>query len=228
MVGHNTWVFDQPSVDPKRAVAIGMPFPQIGVYSFGCTIVDTLTDEATGKTWVDEAWSAMDVGRAINPSSVEGQIEGGFGQGMGFALYEEMVWDGGRLANPTLLDYKVPTALDTPYRLHSIIVEAPEPDGPFGAKGGLAPVACPRRCTALSRRLGRDGFPASAGPGRGLRVRPRCRRRAGSAAGAGGLRPSGRELCLGRAGRALGEGRGRTLDRYVNDQTKPNGPKRPQ
>lgn len=144
VVGHHTWVFDQPSVDPKRAVAVGMPFPQIGVYSFGCTVVETLTCETTGKTWVDEAWSAIDVGRAINPGSVEGQIEGGFGQGMGMALYEAMVWDGARLANPTLLDYKVPTTLDTPYKLHSIIVEAAEPDGPFGAKGageiGLVPV----------------------------------------------------------------------------------------
>jgi CO/xanthine dehydrogenase Mo-binding subunit len=144
IVGHNTWVFNQPSVDPKRAVAKGLPFPQIGVYSFACMIVETLTDEVTGKTDVSEVWAAVDVGRAINPSSVEGQIEGGFAQGMGFALSEEMVWDGPKLANPTLLDYKVPTTLDTPYKIHSIIIEAPEPDGPFGAKGvgeiGLVPV----------------------------------------------------------------------------------------
>jgi len=157
VVGHHTWVFDQPSVDPKRAVAVGMPFPQIGVYSFGATIVDTLTCEATGKTWVDEAWSAIDVGRAINPGSVEGQIEGGFGQGMGMALYEAMVWDGAKLANPTLLDYKVPTTLDTPYKLHSIIVEAAEPDGPFGAKGageiGLVPVV-PAIANAVADAVG--------------------------------------------------------------------------
>jgi CO/xanthine dehydrogenase Mo-binding subunit len=157
VVGHHTWVFDQPSVDPKRAVAVGMPFPQIGVYSFGATIVDTLTCEATGKTWVDEAWSAIDVGTAINPGSVEGQIEGGFGQGMGMALYEAMAWDGAKLANPTLLDYKVPTTLDTPYRLHSIIVEAAEPDGPFGAKGageiGLVPVV-PAIANAVADAVG--------------------------------------------------------------------------
>lgn len=144
IVGHHTWVFNQPTVDPKRAVATGLPFPQIGVYSFACLIVDTLTDEVSGKTEVAEAWSAVDVGRAINPVSVEGQIVGGFVQGMGFALTEEMVWDGPRLANPTLLDYKIPTSLDTPYNIHSIIVEAAEPDGPFGAKGageiGLVPV----------------------------------------------------------------------------------------
>ncbi|MDF1747930.1 MAG: xanthine dehydrogenase family protein molybdopterin-binding subunit [Alphaproteobacteria bacterium] len=135
IVGHHTWVFNQPTIDPKRAVCSGIPFPQVGVFSFGCLIVDTLTDEASGKTEVAEAWSAVDVGKAINPSSVEGQIVGGFVQGMGFALTEEMVWDGPKLANPTLLDYKVPTTLDTPYNIHSIIVEAAEPDGPFGAKG---------------------------------------------------------------------------------------------
>ena len=144
IVGHNTWVFDQPTVDPKRAIAKGLPFPQIGVYSFACIIADTLTDVASGKTEVAEAWAAVDVGKAINPAAVEGQIEGGFVQGMGFALFEEMVWDGPRLANPTLLDYKVPTTLDTPHALHSIIVEKAEPDGPFGAKGvgeiGLVPV----------------------------------------------------------------------------------------
>jgi CO/xanthine dehydrogenase Mo-binding subunit len=86
----------------------------------------------------------MDVGRAINPASVEGQIEGGFVQGMGFALMEELVWDGPRLVNPSMMDYKAPTFRDTPYALHSIIVEEHEPDGPFGAKGvgeiGLVPV----------------------------------------------------------------------------------------
>ncbi|MEZ5667653.1 MAG: molybdopterin cofactor-binding domain-containing protein [Alphaproteobacteria bacterium] len=135
IVGHNTWVFNQATIDPKRAVARGLPFPQIGVYSFGCVIVDVEVDEATGKAEVREAWSAMDVGRAINPAAVEGQIEGGFVQAMGFALTEEMVWDGARLANPSLLDYKVPTTLDCPHAIHAIIVESHETDGPFGAKG---------------------------------------------------------------------------------------------
>ena len=145
IVGHNTWVFDQPTVDPKRAVAIGLPFQQIGVYSFGCVIVDLAIDEVSGHVELMEAWSAMDVGKAVNPSFVEGQIEGGFVQGMGFALCEEMVWDDGRLTNPSLMDYKVPTTLDTPYNIHSIIVESHETDGPFGAKGVgevcLVPVA---------------------------------------------------------------------------------------
>lgn len=144
IVGTDTWVYNRPSVDPKRAVAKGLPFPQIGVYSFGCMIAAVEIDETTGKADVAEVWSAMDVGKAINPGSVEGQIEGGFVQGMGFALTEEMVFDGPRLVNPSMMDYKAPTSLDAPFGIHSIIVEAAEPGGPFGAKGigeiGLVPV----------------------------------------------------------------------------------------
>ncbi len=135
IIGSHAWVFDQPTVDPKRAVVRGLPFPQIGVYSFGALAVEVEIDETTGKVEVQRAWTVVDAGRAINRQSVEGQLEGAFVQGLGFALTEEMVWDGPRLANPTLMDYKVPTSLDAPYEIHSYIVEHPEPDGPFGAKG---------------------------------------------------------------------------------------------
>jgi CO/xanthine dehydrogenase Mo-binding subunit len=135
IIGAHSWVFDQPTVDPKRAVARGLPFPQIGVYSFGAVCVDLEVDEATGKVDVLRAWTVADVGRAINRASVEGQLEGAFAQGMGFALVEEMVWDGPRLANPTLMDYKVPTTREVPHELHAHIVEHPEPKGPYGAKG---------------------------------------------------------------------------------------------
>jgi CO/xanthine dehydrogenase Mo-binding subunit len=135
IIGTHAWVFDQPTVDPKRAVVRGLPFPQIGVYAFGAVAVEVEVDETTGKVEVKRAWTVADVGRAINRQAVEGQLEGAFVQGMGFALTEEMVWDGPRLANPTLMDYKVPTTLDVPHEIHSHIVEHPEPDGPFGAKG---------------------------------------------------------------------------------------------
>ena len=134
IVGSHTLVYDEPTHDPKRAIALGLPFPRIGVFSFGATLVEVVIDEVTGQTRVAEAWSALDVGRAINPRLVDVQIEGGFVQGMGFALYEEMVWDGPRLVNPSLADYKIPTSADSPH-IHSIIVEDPEPGGPFGAKG---------------------------------------------------------------------------------------------
>ena len=135
IVGHNSQLYDQRTIDPKRTVASGVPFPQIGVFGFAALAVDLDIEEATGKIEVARAWSACDVGRAINPSQVEGQIEGGFVQGLGFTLCEELVWDGARIANPTLMDYKIPTFLDTPPEIHSLIVEDREPDGPFGAKG---------------------------------------------------------------------------------------------
>jgi len=135
IIGTDSLVYDKPTIDPKRAVAAGVPFPQIGVFSFSAIVCEIEIDEATGKTSVIEAWSACDVGKAINPLSVEGQIEGGFVQGLGFALFEEVVWDGARIANPSLMDYKIATTLDAPRKIHALIVEEPEPDGPFGAKG---------------------------------------------------------------------------------------------
>ncbi len=103
-------------------------------------------DEATGKITPLEVWSAHDIGKAINPSSVAGQVEGGVVQGIGYALYEEMVWDTGRLANPSLMDYKIPGTLESPPKINTILIEEPDETGPFGAKGigeppivGIAP-----------------------------------------------------------------------------------------
>ncbi|MDX2482453.1 MAG: xanthine dehydrogenase family protein molybdopterin-binding subunit [Pseudodonghicola sp.] len=135
LVGSQTLVFDEPTHDPKRAIALGLPFPRIGVFSFAALGVDVDIDETSGQVSVHEAWSAADVGRAINPRLVEVQLHGGFVQGLGYALYEEMVWDGARLANPSLMDYKVPTSRDVPDAIHTFIIEDPEPTGPFGAKG---------------------------------------------------------------------------------------------
>ena len=134
IIGSHSWVFDQKTVDPKRAVATGLPFSQIGIFSFAALVVEVEVDTLSGKVRVPRAWSACDVGRAINPGMVTGQIEGAFVQGLGFALTEEMVWDGARLANPTLMDYKIPTFAELPEELHAYIVESHEPTGPFGAK----------------------------------------------------------------------------------------------
>ena len=60
---------------------------------------------------------------------------GGFVQGVGTALLEELVWDDGRLANPSLMDYKIPGILDVPYNIHRMVLENPEPDTPWGARG---------------------------------------------------------------------------------------------
>jgi CO/xanthine dehydrogenase Mo-binding subunit len=134
IIGSHTWVFDQPTLDPKRAVAVGLPFPQIGIFSFNALVVEVEVDEDTGKVRVTGAWSACDVGKAVNPKMAAGQVEGAFVQGMGYALTEEMVWDGPRLANPTLMDYKIPTFAELPETLRAYLVESHEPSGPFGAK----------------------------------------------------------------------------------------------
>jgi len=134
LIGTHSWVFDTKTFDPKRAVALGLPFAQIGIFSFSALVVEVEVDEATGGVRVVGAWSAADVGRAINPQMAAGQVEGAFVQGMGYALTEELVWDGARLANPSLMDYKIPTFAEVPETLRAFLVESDEPSGPFGAK----------------------------------------------------------------------------------------------
>jgi CO/xanthine dehydrogenase Mo-binding subunit len=84
---------------------------------------------------------AQDVGRALNPALVEGQMRGGTTQGLGWALFEELAHDEhGQLTTGTFVDYAMPTAANTPL-IDAEIVEVPAPEGPFGAKGvGEAPV----------------------------------------------------------------------------------------
>jgi len=135
IVGADSLVYDGDSFDPKRAVLDGNPFGAMGAWIFAAQVVEIEIDEETGRITPLGVWSAHDVGRAINPGAVEGQIQGGVVQGLGYALIEEMVWDGARLANPTLMDYKVPGSMDVPFEIHPIIVEAEDPTGPFGAKG---------------------------------------------------------------------------------------------
>ena len=126
------WMYRPHDIDPKRAAAEGYG---VGANIFGAQIVEIEIDELSGKVEVLEAWAAHDVGKAINPASVEGQIHGGFVQGMGYALSEELLWDDGPLLNPTLADYKPPGIQDSPEKIHAIILEHPDPRGPFGAKG---------------------------------------------------------------------------------------------
>jgi xanthine dehydrogenase D subunit len=79
--------------------------------------------------------TAQDVGRALNPLQVVGQIEGGIAQGVGLAVMEEIVLENGRVKNPSFTDYLIPTALDMPEVVIAALVEEPEPGAPFGAKG---------------------------------------------------------------------------------------------
>lgn len=136
IAGSDSLVFDGPPLDPKRALVDGFAFNNVGIYTFGMQAVEVEVDMDTGKVKVLRVWSAHDVGRSINPVMVDGQVYGGVVQGLGLALTEEMVWgENGNLLNPTLMDYKIPGILDVPDFIESIIVETPEPTGPYGAKG---------------------------------------------------------------------------------------------
>jgi CO/xanthine dehydrogenase Mo-binding subunit len=100
-------------------------------------------DEDTGEVTVLRWFSAQDAGKAINPLNVEGQIQGGTTQGIGIALWEEMIYDdAGHLRNPSLLDYRLPTAMDVP-NIETKIVEVPSDDGPYGARGVGEPSIIP-------------------------------------------------------------------------------------
>jgi CO/xanthine dehydrogenase Mo-binding subunit len=91
-------------------------------------------DVDLGLTRVVWIGAAQDVGKAINPQQVEGQIEGGTAQGLGLALMEEIQTNGGRITNASFTDYLIPTALDMP-PVESVLIEDPEPDAPYGVKG---------------------------------------------------------------------------------------------
>jgi CO/xanthine dehydrogenase Mo-binding subunit len=130
------FVFDGPGFDPKRAAVHQLAFANLGVYTFGAHCVEVDVDPGTGTVDVRRAWCAHDVGRAINPVSCEGQIQGGFVQGMGYALTEAMHWnEEGWLTTTTLADYKIPGILDCPAEIHPIVLEDREPSHPVGAKG---------------------------------------------------------------------------------------------
>ncbi|HUN65187.1 MAG TPA: xanthine dehydrogenase family protein molybdopterin-binding subunit [Bacteroidota bacterium] len=105
-------------------------------YTVGASAVEIEVDRETGKITIPKAVLAVDVGRAINPDLVNGQITGGLVQGIATVLYEDMRFDGkGKLLNPNFTDYKIPTALDIPGEIVPIIIEVPQKDGPFGARG---------------------------------------------------------------------------------------------
>jgi len=105
-------------------------------YTVGAGAVKIEVDKQTGKIKILKAVEAVDAGKAINPLTVKDQIYGGLLQGLATALYEDMRFDkNGKILNPNFTDYKIPTSLDIPEEVVPIIVEVPQPDGPYGARG---------------------------------------------------------------------------------------------
>ncbi|MBK35105.1 MAG: oxidoreductase [Gemmatimonadetes bacterium] len=112
--------------------------------AFATVAIDVEVDPDTGKVDILRATIAQDVGKAIYPPYVEGQMQGGIAQGVGWALNEEYVYDDeGRLVNSSLLDYRMPTTLDLPM-IQTILVEVPNPGHPYGVRGvGEVPIVPP-------------------------------------------------------------------------------------
>lgn len=104
-------------------------------FTTGCQAVDLEVDEETGEVQVLKIVSAYDVGRAINRDMVETQMEGGAVQGMSTALLERLILEDGVPKNPNFTDYRIATSVDAPLETENIIVEVPQDDGPFGARG---------------------------------------------------------------------------------------------
>ncbi len=131
----------------------GVPY---ATYAFATQWAEVEVDTETGQVDVLRLVCAHDVGRAINPGAVEGQIEGGCLMGLGYALMEELVMENGAILNPGYSNYLIPTTEDIP-SIETIIVEDEEISGPFGAKGvgepPLIPTA-PAILNAVSNALG--------------------------------------------------------------------------
>ncbi len=146
-----TWngFFDPDTVPLDPETGQGVPY---ATYAFACQLALVRVDTLTGEVQVEKIVAAHDVGKAIHPQNVKGQICGGVAMGMGFALMEEFV-PGQTLS---FKDYLIPTCADMP-EVIPIIVESPEPTGPFGAKGvgepALIPTA-PAIINALADALG--------------------------------------------------------------------------
>ena len=117
--------------------------------AFAVHIADVEVDPDTGKVQILRYTALQDVGKAVHPSYVEGQIQGGAVQGIGWALNEEYFFNGkGEIANPTFLDYRMPTSLDLPM-IDTVVVEVANPGHPYGVRGvGEAPIVPPMAAIA--------------------------------------------------------------------------------
>ncbi|PKO21637.1 MAG: aldehyde oxidase [Chloroflexi bacterium HGW-Chloroflexi-1] len=152
-------------------------------YGYVAQAVRVAVDIETGQVRIEQFISADDVGQAVNPQQVVGQIEGGVVQAVGYALLEDFRTDQGKVLTDKLSTYLIPTVLDIPEQLASIIVDVPDPNGPYGARGmgempylPVAPAVAAAVYDAVGVRF--DDFPLTA-----ERVWRGLREAAGSAAG---------------------------------------------
>lgn len=136
-VGSASFGTDTTGLDPVDGS--GRPWQ---AYVFGCQVAEVDVDTMTGEVQVLGIWAVHDVGRAVNPRGVEGQIEGGIVQALGQGLMEDYKLDNGRTSTHGFAKYILPTALDVPH-VTSVILEDPDPIGPLGVKGIGEPAMIP-------------------------------------------------------------------------------------
>jgi CO/xanthine dehydrogenase Mo-binding subunit len=148
-------------LDPETGQVSGEP----AHVAFACAAMRAVVevDVELGLTRVVWIGTAQDVGRALNPQAVYGQIEGGTAQGLGLALMEEIQTRGGLITNASFTDYLIPTALDMP-PVDAVLVEEPEPDAPFGVKGVGEPPTVVSTAAILSALRDATGRPLTRAP----------------------------------------------------------------
>ncbi|MDP6539278.1 MAG: xanthine dehydrogenase family protein molybdopterin-binding subunit [Planctomycetota bacterium] len=112
-------------------------------YTFGTQGVEVEVDRETGEVRILGLVFLIDVGRVINPQTLRGQMYGGIAQGLGYALYEQVHTEQGRITNPGFTDYKLPTAVEMGFPIELEFIETDDPSGPFGAKGVGEPALVP-------------------------------------------------------------------------------------
>ncbi len=155
---------------PPTTQALGRPGDMHFAFGYATLAAQVKVDLESGETKVLKLIIAQDVGRALNPLGLRGQLEGGVVMGMGYALQEEMIFENGELKTPTLAQYRIPRIDQTP-EIIPILVECEDPNGPFGGKGvgelSLIPVA-PAIANAIANATGAQLFELPATPERVL------------------------------------------------------------
>jgi carbon-monoxide dehydrogenase large subunit len=154
VIGHGNFM---PSYVTGLDPETGQGTRSVVHYTTGCQAVDLEVDIETGQITLLKIAAAYDVGKAINPDQVRAQIEGGVVQGASTALFESLKLIDGMPRNASFVDYRIATAVDIPYEIIPIIVEVPQDDGPWGARGigehSMVPAA-PSIANAIAAALG--------------------------------------------------------------------------
>ncbi len=159
---------------------------EYAIHTFGAQFAEVEVDPATGEVRVLDLWAVHDIGRVVNPLTAAAQMEGGMIQGLGFALMEERVMDplSGRVLNPNLENYRVPTVADIP-RLHVAFTGGPDPHGNnLGVKGAGEPPIIPTAAAIANAFYHATGIP--------VRELPLTRRRVLALLRRHGIGPDGR------------------------------------